>query len=41
MKKRNVQEDCEYIVRVCHIVVQGILAIINRNEAQKKVVVAV
>ncbi len=41
MKKRNVQEDCEYIVRVCHIVVHGILAIINRNEAQKKVVVAV
>lgn len=30
-RKRNVEEDCRYIVRVCCQVVQGILGLINRS----------
>ena len=28
-RKRNVEEDCKYIVRVCHQVVQAILHLLN------------
>lgn len=38
-RKRNVEEDCRYIVRVCHQVVQAILNLLNKGletEAKKR-----
>lgn len=33
--KRSVEEDCQYIVRVCHQVVQAILHLINENKEKR------
>ena len=33
--KHGVQEDCEYIVRICHQVVQAILNLVNLAAAKE------